>query len=525
MNYMGEIELILGLVLAMAALATAARWLQLPYPILFVLGGLGIAFIPYLPPVAPPPDLILIVFLPPLIYAAGVFISPRTLGTYLRPILLLSIGLVLATIFAIAWLVEAFIPGAGWTTGFILGAIVSTPDVSAVLTIANKVGLRRGVLVILEGESLFSDATSLVSFQIALAAAVTGTFSAMAAVPDFLFAASVGLAIGFAIGWLAAQWRRLVADPLVEIALSLLTPYVAWIPAEAVGASGVLAVAAAAIYVGSERMEELTPGTRLRAQAFWDEFVFLLEGLLFILVGLQLPATLSATSRWSIPSLLGYVLLVSVGVIVVRAVWVFSVFGITRWLGRRWFRGMNVLSWRELGVVAWSGVRGGETLAPALALPFVTASGAPFPDRDLLLFLTFGVILFTLLAEGMTLGPLANRLGVAGMEEMEREKAFAREQIATAVLGQLDRLAAETAAPTDEVDDWREDLQHRLRDLRREVTGRHHAEDMARQRLHLKILRAQREEAHRLHDAGRISDDALHDIEQDLDLEELDISA
>lgn len=533
MNETLGFEVVLGLLAVMAALATVARRLRIPYPILFVLGGLVLALIPAIPVVSIPPSLIFLIFLPPLLYDASVFISPRDLRRNLGPIALLAVGLVVVTMAAVG-LVAHLVAGLAWAPAFVLGAVVSSTDPTVVAAIAEHVRLPRRVLAIIEGEGLFNDASGLVLYRIALAAVVSGAFSPLTAVPSFVITAAGGIAIGWAVGWATRRIRRPIANPQVEITISLLTPYAAWIPAEALGVSGVLAVVAAGIYIGQESLPELSPLIRLRGKAFWQVLTFLLEGLLFILVGSELRNVISALGPLHKGAWLAFVwpaLAVTLTVVVLRIVWVFGMAYLSRGLQRILTEVNANRRWRDVALVAWSGMRGGDALVPALALPLATAGGAAFPGRGLLIFLTFAVILLTLCGQGLTLTMLVRRLGEGDAAAEIRaettaeagEEASARQAILRTALAQLDGLAAQTHAPAWAVDDLRTDLRHRLRDVSGPVSQEHRERDAAAEELLRRVLALKRETALRLRDQGAIDDDVLRDIERVLDLEEVEL--
>ena len=527
-------EVILVLLAVMAALALLAGRLRIPYPILFVLGGLLLALIPAIPAVSIPPALIFLIFLPPLLYDTGVFISPRDLRRNAGPIALLAVGLVIVTMAAVA-LVAHLVAGLAWAPAFVLGATVSSTDPTVVSALAEHVQLPRRVLAIIEGEGLFNDACGLVLFRIALAAVVTGAFSPVLAVPSFIITAAGGLALGWGIGWVAGRIRRSVENPQIEITLSLLTPYAAWIPAEALGVSGVLAVVAAGIYIGQESLPELSSLIRLRGEGFWRVLTFVLEGLLFILTGFELRNVRGALGPLAGESWLALVwaaLAVTLAVVVVRIVWVFATAYFSHGLQRIITEAGESRRWRDVALVAWSGMRGSDALVPALALPLATASGASFPGRGLLIFLTFAVILLTLCGQGLTLPLLVRRFGAVGdareaataeAKAEAVEDSRARQNILQTALAQLDHLAAQTRAPDWAVDDLRADLRHRLRDVRGPVSEQHQQMDAAAENLLRRLLMLKRQTALRLRDEGAIDDDVLRDIERELDLEEVEL--
>ena len=516
---MHEIELLLlALMVAVAGLSILARLVRVPYPILLVLGGLVIGFVPAMPAVELPPELVLVAFLPPLLYWSGFFSSPRDLRADARAITLAAVGLVLATAGAVAVVAHAKVDGLSWPAAFALGAIVSPTDPLAATAIARRLGVPRRLITVLEGESLVNDATALVAYRVAVAAAVSGSFVIWQAGLRFLVGATGGVLVGLLVGWLIAEVRRRLDDPVVEIVISVVTGYVAYLPAELLGVSGVLAAVTAGLYVGWRAPELASPSTRLLGFSFWEVMVYLANAVLFILVGLQLRPILSGLGGTAVAVLVGQAALISAVVIAVRLGWVFTVPYLVRLLDRRQGQRLRRAGARERLVIGWSGMRGAVSLAAALALP------EDFPMRNLILFLTFAVILATLVLQGLTLPSLIRRLRVTADGAEEQEELRARMAATKAALERLDELAGE---------DWtRDDTVARLHGLfefrRRRLKARagiwedDGAEDrsLAYQRLVRELLQAQRQAIVRLRNQGTISNDVMHRIERELDLED-----
>jgi monovalent cation/hydrogen antiporter len=514
-----EIEpLLLALMVAVAGLSILARLVRVPYPILLVLGGLVLGFVPGMPVVELPPELVLVAFLPPLLYWSGFFSSPRDLRADARAISLAAVGLVLATTVAVAVAAQAAVDGLSWPAAFALGAIVSPTDPLAATAIARRLGVPRRLITLLEGESLVNDATALVAYRVAVAAAVSGSFVAWQAGLRFLVGATGGVLVGLLVGWLIAEVRRRLDDPVVEIVISVVTGYLAYLPAELLGVSGVLAAVTAGLYVGWRAPALASPSTRLLGFSFWEVMVYLANAVLFILVGLQLDPILSALSGTAVAVLVGLAALVSAVVIAVRLGWVFTTPYLIRLLDRRPSQVLRRAGARERLVIGWSGMRGAVSLAAALALPL------DFPMRNLILFLTFAVILATLVLQGLTLPALIRRLRLTGDGTEEQEELRARMAATKAALDRLDELAGE---------DWtRDDTVARLHGLfefrRRRLKARagiwedDGAEDrsLAYQRLVRELLVAQRQAIVRLRNQGAISNDVMHRIERELDLED-----
>jgi Na+/H+ antiporter len=510
--------LLLALIVAVAGLSVLARSVGVPYPILLVLGGLVIGFVPGMPTVELPPELVLVMFLPPLLYWAGFFSSPRDLQADARAISTLAVGLVLATIGVVAAVAHATVDGLPWAAAFALGAIVSPTDPLAATAIGRRLGVPRRMVNVLEGESLVNDATALVAYRIAVAAAVGGAFVAWQAGLRFVVGAAGGVAVGLAVGWLVAELRRRLDDPVTEIVVSLATGFAAYLPAERLGVSGVLAAVTAGLYVGWRAPELASAPTRLLGFSFWEILVYLLNAVLFILVGLQLHPILSGVSGRSVASLVGQATLVSGVVIAVRLAWEFTVPYLTRLLDRRPAQVTRRMGARERLVLGWSGMRGAVSLAAALALPL------DFPQRDLLVFLTFAVILATLVVQGLTLPSLIRRLRVRGDDAEEREEVRARLVATDAALARLEELAGEEWTRDDTVERLRGLYQFRHRRLkaRAGIFEDDGTEDrsLAYQRLVRELLEAQRHAIVRLRNQGTISNDVMHRIERELDLED-----
>ena len=542
---MHELELVFFLLLAVAALALLARRVGVPYPLVLVGGGLALGFVPGLPRVELAPELVFLVFLPPLLYAAGWFTSWRDFVANRRPIALLAVGLVLTTTAGVAAVAHALIPGLPWAAAFVLGAIVSPTDAVAASAILQRLGAPRRLATVLEGESLVNDATGLVAYRFAVAAVATGAFSPWAAGGQFLLAALGGVALGLAAGWLNERLERRLDDAPIEITLSLLVPYAVYLAAEGLRVSGVLAVVAAGVYGGRHSPRMFSPTTRLQANAVWETLVFLLNGLVFILIGLQLRRILAELGGWSPADLARYGAAISLAAIALRFLWVFPAAYLPRFLSRRVRARDPYPGWRNVVVVGWTGMRGVVSLAAALALPRTVAGGAPFPERDLILFLTFAVILVTLVVQGLGLPALTRALGVVDDGGAATEETEARGRAIEAALGRLDQLALEDGAPEAavaylrayygkrahllEARSGRLDHDHAAGDGRdpghRHEDGRDHAAAHRAalerfERLQRELLGAERARVIALRDRGVIGDEALHRIERDLDLEE-----
>jgi monovalent cation/hydrogen antiporter len=521
----GDVELILILLfVAVAGLNAVANWLRIPYPILLVLGGLTLALVPGVPDVELDPDLVLVLFLPPLLYAGAFFSDLRSMRANVRPLTLTAVGLVLVTTAAVAVLAHEVI-GMPWAVAFALGAIVSPTDPVASTTIMRRLDAPRRIVNLVEAESLLNDATALVAYRVAVAAAVGGGFSLMNASLEFVGAVAGGVAVGLVVAYVIAAIRRRLEDTTTELTISLFTAYAAFLPANELGVSGVLAAVTAGIYLGWRAPELTTAQTRLQLTAIWEILVFLLNATLFVLVGLQLPVVLDGLAGRPASELVGYGAMVAAAVILMRFAWLFTVVYLIRAIDRRPQQRERRVGARARVVVGWSGMRGAVSLAAALALPLHTDAGAPLPERDLIIFITFAVIVVTVVGQGLTLPALIRRLGVRESgEEEEREELRARLTIASAALERLDELAVEDWTRDDTVERVRGlyEFRHRRFSARAGKIEDDGIEDrsLSYQRLMHLVFDAQRDALVALRNAGEIANDVMHRIERELDLEE-----
>ncbi|MDX6401913.1 MAG: monovalent cation/hydrogen antiporter [Gaiellaceae bacterium] len=516
--------ILMGLLLAVAALLVAAPALHVPYPILLVLGGLALGFLPGVPSLQLPPDLVLIAVLPPLLYSTAFFTSLRELRENIRPIGMLAIGLVLVTMTAVAVVAHAMVDNMSWSAAFVLGAVVAPTDPLAASAIMRRLGVPRRAVTIVEGESLVNDGTALVLYRVAVTAAVAGTFSIWDASWRLLWSVVGGVAIGLVVGFLVAAVRRRIDNPQVEVTIALITGYLAFIPANAAEASGVLAVVTAGIYLGWRTPELTSFQTRLSGSAVWEIFTFVINALLFALIGLQLPSILDALTGFSAAKLIWWAVIVSGTVVVTRLVFV----PVFTYLPRRFLGSFGENNpappVNRAAVVAWAGMRGAVSLAAALAVPLTTDAGQPFPERDLIVFLTFCVILGTLVVQGLTLPVAIRLLGIEADHLDEKEEAKARIKAADAAIERLAELEGE---------DWvRDDTAERLRGLYgfrrnrfasrfdRDDDGSIEEQSLSYQRLRRELLDAERTKLVDLRRQGVISSDVERRLHRDLDLED-----
>jgi CPA1 family monovalent cation:H+ antiporter len=517
-----------GFMLAvLAAVAVAARRLNTAPTILLVVAGVGIALVPGLPQVTLAPEVVLLVILPPLIYSAGVAMSWRDFKFNLRPIALLAFGCVVFTTCAVAAAVH-YLLKFDWGVGFLLGAIVSPTDVVAPLAIARKLGLPRRIMVILEGEGLANDATALVLYRFAVTAVATGTFSLGVAAGEFVLIVVGEVIYGLGVGWLSLRLRKWSREPRVEITLSLLTPFLAfWVPFH-LGGSGVLATVACGLYVSWNGPLLIPSSTRLQGIFFWDLIVYLIEGLVFLVTGLQARTLIEQTQRFEIHDLLVATAWTTLIVIVARFLWVFPATYLPRWLSPSLARRDPSPLWQTTFFIAFTGMRGVDSLAVALAIPYALDNGQPFPHRDLILFVTFGVIIVTLVGQGPTLPAVMRWLGLSniGKEEHENElqaELLARVTTLNEIDKRLDKFIEERKLPDESAEHLRTRNRSRQQILPKDLAD---GLDRIRRTAGLKkdLIAAERDYIFQLLRDGKITDEARRRIEYELDLEEASLA-
>jgi len=512
-------ELILICLVAVALLAIVARRIRIPYPILLTVGGVVLALVPGLPAIRLDPQLVFNLFLPPLIYPAAVFTSWRDFRANLRAILPLAVVLVLVTMTATAYLFHALV-GLPLAVGFVFGAIISPPDAVAALAVTQDLRVPRRIIVILEGESLINDATSFISFRFAVAAVLTGAFSLGQASLQFLFVAAGGVAVGLVVGWLATQLQKRLDDPPVQTMFSLLTPYVAYFSGEQLHVSGILAVVIAGIFYGWRAPRILSGRMRLQALPVWEMVTFILNGLLFMLIGLQLPQVINALAPGTVTRVAELAIVFFALIVIVRFAWMFGAAYLPRLFSRS---RKNRIPWQHTALIAWIGMRGADSLAAALAIPFALPNSEPFPGRDLILLLTFCVIFATLVLQGLTLTPLVHLLNVVDDRVTEKEERLARLKANEAALARLDEIESSHHARRQTVERLRSEYEDRIRQLRSEVPDEDSIsrlfsedfEDLARE-----MLQTERDTVIGLRNEEAINDQALRRIQRDIDLAE-----
>ena len=521
------IELSLALILAVALLGALAKRVPIPLPLLFILGGAALSFVPQLRNLSLDPEVFFLLFIPPLLFADGWLFNKREFLTYRYSILMLALGLVVATVIVVGYAVHALIPGIPLAAGFALGAVISPTDAVAVSAITEKLKLPLRMTTVLNGESLINDASGLVAFKFAVAAAVTGAFSMGDAASSFLLVAGGGALVGLVVSWLIGQLKLQITRHGMEAAeiqvwLSLLTPFGAYLAAEHAQVSGVLAAVVAGVHSGLHDTRFMTIETRMLAWSVWRAVLYVLNGVVFLLLGLQLPGVFHGIAGYGASQLAGYALLVWAIVVGVRLVWLFPGSRIGLWLNRLHNPNLAAAPWRDVFIAGWAGLRGAVTLAAALSIP-LAAGAASFPGRDLLIFLASSVIVLTLVVNGLTLPLLIRWLGVTGDDINEREARAARIAAAHAAIAELrSRMDhQESAAEREFTMRLIDEYQQRVREVKAQV-GEEEQDVVPRLAfegsIRLAAVAAERAELHALRDNRRINEQVLFVIQEELDL-------
>jgi Na+/H+ antiporter len=525
------IQILVSLLIAIAAVAVIARRLRIPAPILLVLTGVLLALLPGLPTVRLEPDIVLLLVLPPVIYSAAVAMSWREFRFNLRPISQLAVGCVVFTTLVVAaashWLLNL-----SWPVGFVLGAIVSPPDAVAPLSIARRMNLPRRIVVILEGEGLANDATALILYRFAVAAVSGGLFSVGHAIGTFAVIVVGELFWGILVGWIMLRLRHWVRDPRIEIVLSVLTPFLAYWPPQHLGGSGVLATVCTGLYISWNGLRLISAPTRLQGIFFWDFLNYVIEGLVFLLTGLQARPLLAGIKSHSMQEVIVAGVVVSFAVILTRFAWMYPATYLPRWLSPSLARRDPAPPWQWPFILAFTGVRGIVTLAAALAIPLVIEGGMPFPQRDLLLLLAFVVVFVTLVGQGLALPAVIRALGLpdAGRRERAADRAEEFRARTLAIEGAIERLSA--LAKEGQIP---EDISARLHVHHRnrlELVESRSIEDEEHQKrvqfadeIQLLLLTGEREVINELYVRGKLKDETRRKIERELDLREAHLTS
>lgn len=537
---MENFKIVIFLLAVLISLSTVIDKLRLPNPVFLVLVGLIIGFVPVLPDLVMDPEVVFLVFLPPLLYDAALRTSWHDFKTNIRPISAMGISLVFFTTVAVGVTAHYFIPMITWPLAFLLGAIISPPDAAAASGIIKGLGLNKNVISILEGESLVNDASALIAYRYALAAVITGSFLFWQAGLQFLFLTGGGILIGLLVGYvLIAIHKRINNYPVVETSLTLLTPFLSYLAAEQVHTSGILAVVSTGLLLSWRSQEIFSYQTRMRTRVVWDTLLFLLNGFIFILIGLQLPGILKQLSHYKFSTLLGYGLIISLVTILVRMIWVFAGAYSFRFFSRDKKDHNDALpvkdrygDWKNVLIVAWTGTRGVISMATALALPLTLYNGNAFPQRHLIIFLSFVVIFITLVVQGFSLPLLIRLLGVKPSVNEDKEEKELQLYVVNSTLHFIEY-------EFDASEEWiRKELINKYGQLAGKLikeinthTQNESEEDQlpvrtltGMQKAQIEIGRFQRELLLQLHKDGRFSDTAIRQVERGMDIDEMKLN-
>ncbi len=524
---MHNIEVVVILLAVMAALSAVAEMIRISYPVLLVVVGLGIGLIPGLPTIELKPEIVFFVFLPPLLYAAAWATSWHDFKKLKRPITMLAIGLVLFTTSIVAVVAHYVIPDFSWPLAFLLGAIISPPDAVAATSVTKGLNVPKRVLTILEGESLVNDASGLIAFRYAVIAVSTGNFVFWEASLNFVLVVLGGIAVGIVVGYFFFYIHKLcTTSSTIDVILTLLTPFIAYILAERIHTSGVLAVVVAGLFLTYRASEMFTHQTRIHAIAVWETMVFILNGIIFILIGLQLPTIMKGIQEhYSLLALVGYGLLIGVVVMVVRMLWVYPGAYVPRMLSKKIRETETSPSWKAVFVTGWTGMRGVVSLAAALALPTMMDNGQPFPQRDLILFVTFVVIMFTLVFQGLSLPYIVRKLNMPASNQEEVEEQHARVKLASSVILHIEENYALGVVHDDVLNQVKNKYELKINHLNRKVRTEEHAKDttLLFQQLNdmqKQLLKIERGAILEMHKQGSVGEEVLRRLEYELDLEE-----
>lgn len=512
------LEIILGLFIAVVALGLVAKKLKIPYPIVLVIGGLLLSFIPKLPKVELDPDLIFLTILPPILFAGGFFTSPGAFRFNAAPISMLAVGLVVITTFAVA----AFIHGLGalsWPAAFLLGAVVSPTDAIAATAITQRLKVAHPIITVIDGESLVNDASALVIYRLVLGTMVAGTFSFFTASLEFIAVCIGGVAFGLIFGFIATKILKQITDAALSITISLILPFLSYLSADVLHMSGVLAAVTAGLYVGKQMPLIVSPIIRLEAHAIWRMIIFLLNGAAFILIGLQLPYILIELRDYSLSLLIFSAFLLNIVVIVVRLLWV----GISIYLPVTLVPKLKVkypyLTLKHSFLVGWCGMRGVVSLAAALALP-MAISGRLFPERSLIIFLTFTVIFATLIFQGLTLPFIIRKLKILDDTSKNQEEAAVRLKVSQAAISKLIEITKEREEVQQmDLAEIHLKYHNKIYGAKKLLTASGDEKARAMVRLQLELLHAEREKIVSLRNQGIISNDVARRILNDIDFE------
>jgi monovalent cation/hydrogen antiporter len=519
---MENIAIVLVLLGVVTALAEVTDKVRIPYPTLLVIAGIGIGIVPGLPNVILKPEVVFLIFLPPILYAAAWSTSWPDFKAARRPITLLAIGCVIFTTCLVALVVHYFIPSFTWAEAFVLGAIISPPDAVAATAATKGLGVPQRVITILEGESLVNDATGLIAYRYAVVAVATGGFNFWSAGGEFIVVAIGGITLGLFIGWVFLWIHKITPDnATTDTTMTFLTPFIAYLVAEEVHVSGVLSVVSAGLFLSRHSSEIFSHQTRLQATGTWNTVLFILNGIVFILIGLQLPHILQSFEYVSLVPTLKYGGIVSLTVVAGRIIWVYPGAYLPRWVSKRIRKNERRPSARLVTVIAWSGMRGVVSLAAALALPLTVAGNAPFPNRDLIIFLTFCVIFATLILQGLTLRPLVDWLGIKQELTEDQVEEEVRLKIAYAIVEHIEENYSIALSP-EVLNQIKTRYEIRIQRIRKDQNEQRFYPELINElnRIQQELLTKERQFVIQMRKEGKVNDEVLRKIEYELDLEE-----
>lgn len=523
---------ILILLFAVFLLVMLAKRIRVAYPIFLVIAGLAISFIPGMPQLHLDPDLIFLIFLPPLLYEAAWYTSWNDFWKWKRPIALLAFGLVFFTSLVVAYASTALIPGFTLALGFLLGGIVSPPDAVAAASVTKGMSVPKRLLTILEGESLVNDASSLIVFKFALAAVLTGTFSMGEATGQFFLVAGMGIVIGLAGAHVMyAVHRFLPTTPAIDAALTVMTPYILFLAAEQFHFSGVMAVVSGGLFMSYRSHEVFQTGsTRMNMLGVWTTMIFVMNTLVFVLIGLELPEIIHGLGEYSVATAICYGLIVSAIVITLRYLWVFPAAHVPRWLSAK-ARQDPSPGWKGPLIISWAGMRGVVSLATALSIPLLMTDGTAFPQRNLIIFITFVVIFVTLVFQGLTLPFIIQLIRLKEIDNLipeDQQQAGIQLRLAQVALQCIDEKYALQARENTLTGLYKSDLENEITNTGRKLTSLEcdnsgHRETELHHQMLADIYSLQRKELFRLRKEKHFSDEEIRKAEMQLDLNQLKI--
>lgn len=518
---MGNISTVIILLAVVTALAQVTDRIRVPYPVMLVMAGIGISLIPGLPIVSLDADVVFLLFLPPVLYSAAWNTSLTDFKEAARPISMLAFGCVLFTTTLVAVVAHYFIPGFGWAESFVLGAIISPPDAVAATAATKGLKLPKRIITVLEGESLVNDATGLIAYRYAIAAVATGSFIFWLVAINFFYVAIVGTLVGLLVG-VVFRWIHKITpnNAITDTTFTLLAPFTAYLLAEEIHTSGVLSVVACGLFLSYYSSEIFDHGTRLQARAVWETVIFLVNGIIFILIGLQLPVILQNIKSHSLGELLLYGAIISIATIIVRLIWIYPGAYLPRWLNKSIRKKEIRPSFGGVTIVGWAGMRGVVSLAAALALPLTIGEGIQFPNRDLIIFLTFCVIFSTLVLQGLTLPILIKWFKIKEDGTHLEEDKQARLGISFSIIEYIE--ANYGLLPSEILNQIKTKYEIRIHRIQKDSTNQKLSEEQVLEFMKIQkdLIQKERQEIKRLRKEKKVGEEVLRKIEYELDLEE-----